>query len=52
MAAPHPGGENIAGMYMEGPYINLKYGPKRADLIFTDHKMNESTVLLVGIVRH
>ena len=28
MAAP--GGENIAGMYMEGPYINPKYGSNRA----------------------
>lgn len=62
----HTGGENIAGMYMEGPYINPKYGSnravgltdrgeiavgKRADLVITDHKMNISTVILNGTVR-
>ena len=29
-AMTQPGGENIAGMYMEGPYINPKYGSNRA----------------------
>ena len=29
-AMAQPGGENIAGMYMEGPYINPKYGSNRA----------------------
>ena len=29
-AMAHPDGANIAGMYMEGPYINPKYGSNRA----------------------
>ena len=29
-AMAQPDGENIAGMYMEGPYINPKYGSNRA----------------------
>ena len=29
-AMADPDGENIGGMYMEGPYINPKYGSNRA----------------------
>ena len=29
-AMEQPGGENIGGLYLEGPYINPKYGSNRA----------------------